>query len=213
MYPRNMVCFRYTIVNTLHKSVKEDDDDDDDDDDHNNAIFCHHHPHCCHCKNYCFLGAKGTSQKCCVCILSSIKNTIAYRSNLSYDIACMQQNRILHNCSICLQFITMSVAVTVAVISVIVFIICTSVSKLLSEQKWNTFLNTCWSRSCWPSHLLHSGFFPYAVWTCLHLLFINCVEREEVQIVHVEGEVVWGVDVNHRKLPPFGFMLSLTRVQ
>jgi len=128
-----MVCFRYIIANTLHKSVKEDDD--------NNAIFCHHHHHhhhhpdCCHCKNCCFLGVKGTSQKCCVCILSSLKNTIAYRPDLSYDIACMQENRILHNCNICLHSITMLVAVTVAIISVIVFIICTSVSKLLSEKK------------------------------------------------------------------------------
>ena len=32
-YPRNMVCFRYIIVNSLHK---EDDDDDDDDDNNNN---------------------------------------------------------------------------------------------------------------------------------------------------------------------------------
>ena len=44
MYPRNMICFRYIIVNTLHKVDKEDDDaaaaadddDDDDDDDNNN---------------------------------------------------------------------------------------------------------------------------------------------------------------------------------
>jgi len=36
-----MVCFRYIIVNTLHKGDKKDDDDggggdDDDDDDNNN---------------------------------------------------------------------------------------------------------------------------------------------------------------------------------
>jgi len=37
MYPRNMVCCRYIIVNTLHKGdTKEDDDDDDNDDDDNN---------------------------------------------------------------------------------------------------------------------------------------------------------------------------------
>jgi len=31
--PRNMVCFRYIIVNTLHKVDNKDDDDDDDDTD------------------------------------------------------------------------------------------------------------------------------------------------------------------------------------
>jgi len=31
-----MVCFRYIIVNTLHKGDKNDGDDDDDDDDDNN---------------------------------------------------------------------------------------------------------------------------------------------------------------------------------
>jgi len=34
--PRNMVCFRYIIVNTLHRGGTKDDDDDDDDDDNNN---------------------------------------------------------------------------------------------------------------------------------------------------------------------------------
>jgi hypothetical protein len=140
IHPRKMVCFRYINVNTLHKSVKDVDDD--------NAIFCHHHPHCCHCKN-CFLGVKGTSQKCYVCVYFELfKNTIADRPDVSYDIACMQKNRILHKCNICLHSIMMLVAVTVVIISVIVFIICTYVSKLLSEQKQNTFLNTCWSRSC-----------------------------------------------------------------
>jgi hypothetical protein len=33
MYPRDMVCFRYIIVNTLHKG---DDDDDDNDNNNNN---------------------------------------------------------------------------------------------------------------------------------------------------------------------------------
>ena len=28
IYPRNIVCFRYIIVNTLHKGYKKDDDDD-----------------------------------------------------------------------------------------------------------------------------------------------------------------------------------------
>jgi hypothetical protein len=32
-----MVCFRYIIVNTLHKGDNKDDDDDDDDDDDNNS--------------------------------------------------------------------------------------------------------------------------------------------------------------------------------
>ena len=36
MYPRNMVCFWYIIVNTLHNSDNKDNDDDDDDDDDNN---------------------------------------------------------------------------------------------------------------------------------------------------------------------------------
>ena len=31
-----MVCFRYIIVNTLHKGDNKDDDDDDDDDNNNN---------------------------------------------------------------------------------------------------------------------------------------------------------------------------------
>jgi hypothetical protein len=33
IYPRDIVCFRYTTVNTL---LKDDDDDDDDGDDDNN---------------------------------------------------------------------------------------------------------------------------------------------------------------------------------
>jgi len=33
MYHRNMVCFRYIALNTLHKS---DDDDDDDNNNNNN---------------------------------------------------------------------------------------------------------------------------------------------------------------------------------
>ena len=36
IYSRNMVCFWYIIVNTLHKGDNRDDDDDDDDDDNNN---------------------------------------------------------------------------------------------------------------------------------------------------------------------------------
>jgi hypothetical protein len=38
-----MVCFRYIIVNTLHKGDNKDDDDDDDDDDEdddNNERVC-----------------------------------------------------------------------------------------------------------------------------------------------------------------------------
>jgi hypothetical protein len=31
-----MVCFRYVIVNTLHKGDNKDDDDDDDDKNNNN---------------------------------------------------------------------------------------------------------------------------------------------------------------------------------
>jgi len=30
MYPRNMACFRYIIVNTMHKGGNKDDDDDDE---------------------------------------------------------------------------------------------------------------------------------------------------------------------------------------
>ena len=36
IYPRNMICFRYIIVNTLHRGDNKDDDDDDDDDNNNN---------------------------------------------------------------------------------------------------------------------------------------------------------------------------------
>ena len=36
MYIRNLVCFRYIIVNTVHQGDNKDDDDDDDDDDNNN---------------------------------------------------------------------------------------------------------------------------------------------------------------------------------
>jgi hypothetical protein len=36
IHPRNMVCFKYIIVNTLHKCDDDDDDDVDDDDDDNN---------------------------------------------------------------------------------------------------------------------------------------------------------------------------------
>ena len=36
MYPRNMVCFRYIIVNTLQKGDNKDDNDNNDDDDNNN---------------------------------------------------------------------------------------------------------------------------------------------------------------------------------
>jgi hypothetical protein len=38
MYPRNMVCFRYVIVNTLHKDYNKDDDDDDDNNNNNSVI-------------------------------------------------------------------------------------------------------------------------------------------------------------------------------
>jgi hypothetical protein len=38
MYPGNDVCFRNTIVNTLHKGDDDGDDDDDDDDDNNNNM-------------------------------------------------------------------------------------------------------------------------------------------------------------------------------
>jgi hypothetical protein len=38
IYSRNVVCFRYTIVNTLHNDGDDDNDDDDDDgDDYNNT--------------------------------------------------------------------------------------------------------------------------------------------------------------------------------
>jgi hypothetical protein len=37
MYPRNVVCFRFIIVNTLHKGDDTDYDDDDDDNNNNNA--------------------------------------------------------------------------------------------------------------------------------------------------------------------------------
>jgi len=38
-----MVCFRYIIVDTLHKGDRKDNDDDDDDDDNNNNNNNHHH--------------------------------------------------------------------------------------------------------------------------------------------------------------------------
>jgi len=31
-----MVCFRYIVVNTVHRGDNKDDDDDDDDDNNNN---------------------------------------------------------------------------------------------------------------------------------------------------------------------------------
>ena len=51
VYPRNMVCFKYITVNTLHKGDNKDDDDDDnsdndddddDGDDNNNQTVLHH---------------------------------------------------------------------------------------------------------------------------------------------------------------------------
>jgi hypothetical protein len=36
MYHRNIVSFRYIIVNTLHKVDSKDDDDDDDNNNNNN---------------------------------------------------------------------------------------------------------------------------------------------------------------------------------
>jgi hypothetical protein len=36
IYPRNMVCFRYIFVNTLHKGDKNYGDNDDDDNNNNN---------------------------------------------------------------------------------------------------------------------------------------------------------------------------------
>jgi len=38
IYPKNMVCFRYIIENTLHKSDNRDDDDDDSDNNNNLTI-------------------------------------------------------------------------------------------------------------------------------------------------------------------------------
>jgi hypothetical protein len=37
MYLRNMVCFRYIIVNRLHKGDNKDDDNYDDDNNNNNV--------------------------------------------------------------------------------------------------------------------------------------------------------------------------------
>ena len=37
-----MVCFRYIIVDTLHKGDSKDDDDDDDDNNNNNNNKCHY---------------------------------------------------------------------------------------------------------------------------------------------------------------------------
>jgi len=41
IYPRNIVCFRYIIVNTLHRADNKDDDDDDDDNNNNNNNYDH----------------------------------------------------------------------------------------------------------------------------------------------------------------------------
>jgi hypothetical protein len=38
VYPRNVVCFRYISVNTLHKGDGDGDGDDDDDDDDDNSV-------------------------------------------------------------------------------------------------------------------------------------------------------------------------------
>jgi len=49
MYPRNVVCFRYVTVSTLHRGNNKDDDDDNN----NN----HHH----HNKDITRIGVKSTS--------------------------------------------------------------------------------------------------------------------------------------------------------
>ena len=36
IYPRNMVCFMYTIVNTLHKGENKDDDNNTNNNNNNN---------------------------------------------------------------------------------------------------------------------------------------------------------------------------------
>ena len=38
MYPRNMICFRYVIVNNLHKGDNKDDDDDDNNNNQNTCV-------------------------------------------------------------------------------------------------------------------------------------------------------------------------------
>jgi len=38
IYRRNMVCFRYIIVNTLHIRDSKDDDDDDNNNNNNNKM-------------------------------------------------------------------------------------------------------------------------------------------------------------------------------
>jgi hypothetical protein len=38
--PRNMVCFMYITVNTMHKgAIKDDDDDDDNDNNNSNNLY------------------------------------------------------------------------------------------------------------------------------------------------------------------------------
>jgi len=39
MYHRNMVCFRYIIVNTLHKGDNKDNNDDDNNNNDNNIFI------------------------------------------------------------------------------------------------------------------------------------------------------------------------------
>jgi hypothetical protein len=72
VYPRNMFCFRYISVNTLHKRDDDDDDDDDDNNNNNNQLpagltargqfiryyyyyyyyhYYHPHHHYCYCHN------------------------------------------------------------------------------------------------------------------------------------------------------------------
>jgi len=36
VYPRNVICFRYIIVHTVHEGDNKDDDDDDDNNNNNN---------------------------------------------------------------------------------------------------------------------------------------------------------------------------------
>jgi len=38
VYPRDMVCFRYIIVNTVHRGDNKDADDDDDDNNFNTIL-------------------------------------------------------------------------------------------------------------------------------------------------------------------------------
>ena len=75
-----MDCFRYTIVNILHKGDNKDDDDDNNNDNNNNSFLCLHDTHQQMIKTShkgkkicfkCFFSISLLQQDCvCVCVTS-----------------------------------------------------------------------------------------------------------------------------------------------